>query len=123
MVKKKDTKTLADGSIQSTIQGIRTFEFTQYVTGFLEGQFEDWPDNIQDIIYEAVERKAQQVELPLTIVHSGCYIDYGEAMDRSQDRFYVQVILSEVVVADEREIDKQQIQKAILDMMHRKTVH
>lgn len=113
----------ADGSFKSKISGIRTFEMVQYVTGYVEGDFNDWPANIQDKILAALERKSQQVELPLTIVHSSCMVDYGETLDRSQDHFYLHVIASEIVVADERSVNKMAIERAVADMINLRTKH
>ena len=78
---------------------IRTFEVKVYVNGYVEGGLADWPANVQDAIYEALEKKSDEVQLPLTVVHSYCDIDHGEAMDGSQDRFFLHVIASEIVVA------------------------
>lgn len=79
---------------------VRTFEIVQYVTGPLEGKLEDWPASIQDAVYQALERKAEEVELPLMVVDSACGIDYGEANDGSQDRFFLHILASEIVVRD-----------------------
>jgi len=83
--------------------GIRTFEIVQYVTGFLEGSMDDWPAQIQDVVYKALERKSHEVELPLAIVHSRCDVDH-DAVD-AQHKFYLHIIASEVVVADERTLN------------------
>lgn len=77
---------------------VRTFEIVQYVTGPLEGKLEDWPANIQDAVYAALERKAAEVELPLCIVDSACQIDYGD--DASKDRYFLRIIASEIVAVD-----------------------
>lgn len=74
--------------------GIHTFESITYVTGFLEGEFEDWPANIQDTIYAAMEKKAKEVELPLALVHAYC------DKDLDNGKFFVRVILSEIVAYD-----------------------
>lgn len=97
--------------------GIRTFDLIVYVTGWLDGGIKDWPVQIQDRIWEALERKAHEVELPLTIIESYCDVDYGEAVDRSQDRFFLRCIASEIVVKDARWEDpaylKEQFDKLI----------
>lgn len=74
---------------------IRTFELIVNVSSLLEGTIDDWPSNIQDGIYEAMERKADEVGLPLAIVHSGCEHDIDEG-------YYIRVIISEVVMGDDR---------------------
>ena len=76
--------------------GIRTFEILAKVTGFMEGGMDDWPSNIQDAVYEALERKAAEVQLPLAIVSSYCDKDIDDGT------FYVRVIASEIVAADTR---------------------
>lgn len=111
-----------DGSFTSKISGVRLFEMVQYVTGFLEGSFDDWPGQIQDPIYAALERKADEVELPLTIVHSSCQIDYGDKQDKSEDRFYLYVVASEIVAADERTMKNLEIEKAVKEIMAGRTV-
>jgi len=88
------------------LTGIKTYDLVQYVTGFLEGEIDDWPAAIQDAVYAALEKKSGEVEHPLAIVHSRCDVDYADD-DRSQDRFYVHVIASEIVVADSRFIEEE----------------
>lgn len=104
---------------------IRTFEIVQYVTGPLEGEFKDWPSNIQDRIMDALDRKSKEVELPLTIVHSYCDIDHGEAMDRSQDRYFLRIIASEIVVGDARMVRDAQaeLKEVISDIIAGRRVH
>ena len=88
---------------------IRTFEMTQYVTGFLEGGLQDWPAQIQDQIFMALERLSHRVELPVAITNAYCDVDYGEAMDRSQDKFFIRVFASEVVVSYEPKNKAQEL--------------
>lgn len=88
-------------------QPIKTFEIIVYIKGWLEGTLDDWPPKIQDTIYEALERKSKEVELPLVIIHSRCDVDQGEAVDGSQDRPYIHIIASEVVAMDNRVIQGQ----------------
>lgn len=105
------------------ITGVRTFEIVQYVSGFMPGELEDWPNNIQDRILDALERKSKEVELPLTIVHSRCDVDYGET--KAQDRYYVHIIASEIVAADSRFIrdEKEKMKELIADMVAGRTKH
>lgn len=72
-------------------QGVRTFEMVQTISGRLEGEFDDWPSHIQDAIFEAMERKAEEVGLPLAMAGSVC--DY----DSIGEKWFIRVILSEVV--------------------------
>lgn len=104
---------------------IKTFEIVQDVTGFLEGTLDDWPAQMQDQVYKALERRAHKEQVPLKIVQSYCDCDYGEAADRSEDRYFVRIIASEIVVADSRYLNlpKDQIQQIIKDIMAGKTVN
>lgn len=79
---------------------IRTFEIVAEVNGFLEGGVEDWPAQMQDAVYAALEAKAKQVQLPLAIVHSYCAIDHGDT--EAQDKPFVHIIASEIIAADNR---------------------
>lgn len=91
--------------------GIRTFEIVQYISGPLEGELADWPAKIQDAVYAALELKAAEVELPLAIVASRCDIDHdAEAEGRPNQKFFVHIVASEIVVADERTIDQRRLQ-------------
>lgn len=93
--------TIIPSSILSKATGLRMFDLTVTTTGWLDGELSDWPANIQEPILEALEKMSQQVQLPLAILHSRCDIDYGGGPD-GQDQFYIQVIASEIVVADSR---------------------
>lgn len=118
-----DPKTVDLGLIEKAT-GIKTFQMVQYVTGYLEGELGDWPANIQDAVLEALERLAQKVELPLTIIHSRCDIDYADEVG-GKDRPFVHIIASEIVAADDRftKVAKDQIKEAIADMMAGRTKH
>lgn len=104
-------------------QKIRTFEIVQYVTGWVDGDINDWPANIQDAVHKALERKAKEVELPLTIVASYCDVDYGET--KEQDKFYLRVIASEIIAADSRfyKDAQDQMREIISQITHKKTRH
>lgn len=71
--------------------GIRTYEITANVTGRLEGSLEDWPAQMQDTVYLALERKAEEVGRPLAIIASVC--DWDE-----DHGWYVRIVASEIVV-------------------------
>lgn len=71
---------------------VRIFECNQYVTSFLEGGIDDWPAQIQDQLYAAMEAKAKEVQLPLAVVASWCDFDFDS-------KPHVRVILSEIVAA------------------------
>lgn len=112
------------GKLVSDITGIKTYDMVQYVTAPLEGEISDWPANIQDAIYEALEKKAQEVEHPLTIVHSRCDVEPADD-DRSVDKLYVHVVASEIVLADERKVnaDKDKIREMIADIVAGRRTH
>lgn len=88
--------------------GIRQFEIVVHVSGWLEGTLEDWPAQIQDVVYAALERKSKEVELPLAIVFSKC--DHEPTLpDDHPQKFYMHIIASEVVMADQRAIDPRRL--------------
>lgn len=76
---------------------IRTFEMIQYVTAPLEGELDDWPANIQDAIFAALERKAKSVQLPLKIVLAYCDMDYDLDASKVPSVYFVRVVASEIV--------------------------
>lgn len=92
-----------------TETGIRQFEIVQYVSGHLEGELKDWPAQIQDAVHKALEDKAAEVELPLTVVFSKCEHD-PELEAPHPRKFWIHVIASEIVMADERTIDRRRLQ-------------
>lgn len=92
----EENRTLKDTLLKST--GIRTFQVLQYVTGPLPGGVDDWPANIQDVIYRALDIKSAQVELPLTVVHSFCDKDHDRDPAK-EPVFFLCVIASEIVTA------------------------
>lgn len=89
--------------------GIRQFEIVVHVNGWLEGELKDWPANIQDAVYAALEKKAKDVELPLAIVFSKC--DHDPTISDTSDprKFWLHIIASEVVMADDRTIDPRRL--------------
>ena len=90
--------------------GIRVFDLIVPISAPLEGGFENWPSNIQDGIMAALERKSEEVELPLLMVDARCDIDHdAEAEGRPTEKFFIHVVASEVVVADDRTIDSRRV--------------
>lgn len=81
--------------------GVKTFELVVNVTHPLEGRLDDWPARIQDPIFAALERIAHQEQLPLAIVFSRCAEDI-DVPEGAPGRYFIHVIASEVVAADER---------------------
>ena len=92
-----------------THTGMRQFEIVVHVSGWLEGSLSDWPANIQDGVYKALEDKSKEVELPLAIVFSKCDHDPDLPNDHPQ-KFWLHIVASEVVMADQRTIDPRRLQ-------------
>lgn len=83
---------------------IRTFELDVAISAPLDVPFDDWPANIQDGIWKAMEAIAERERLPLKIVHAA----YAKDVDLHEDApgyHYLHVIASEVVMADERTLE------------------
>lgn len=57
-------------TVKVKMKAPRQFEAVVHVSGPLEGGFDDWPANIQDGIYRALEKKSKEVKLPLIIVNA-----------------------------------------------------
>lgn len=83
---------------------IRTFELVVNVSGKLDVPFGDWPANIQDGIWKALEDIAHREQLPLKIVHAEYKVDH-DVPEEAPGRHYLHVIASEIVMADERTLD------------------
>ncbi len=101
-----------------TKQQLRTFELVCNVSGYVEGELKDWPAQMQDAVYAALELKAAELELPLAIVHSYCDIDHGETA--AQDQFFVCIIASEIVARDERFTSAQAMKRAFAELLQNK---
>lgn len=78
-----------------TIPKVRTFEIMAALTAPLpEGSsLNDWPAVIQDAVMAALERKAQEVELPLVVVYSETGFDADDGTP------YAYILASEIVAA------------------------
>lgn len=98
--------------------GIRTFEVDVPISAPLEGELNDWPANIQDGIYAALERIAEREQLPLAIVHSRCDVDHDVA-EGAPGRYYLHVVASEVVMADERALTPGRVMKELPEDIRR----
>lgn len=87
---------------------IRTFEATVPISGKLDVPFDDWPNNIKDGIWHVLDQLAHHVQLPLKIV----YAEYKSDPDlpvEAPGHHYLHIIVSEVVMADERTIDRNRV--------------
>ena len=102
--------------------GIKTYQLVVSVTSYMEGTLDDWPNNIQDGVLEALEKMAQKAEHPLTVVYSACAQDFGSEDDNPT--FHICVIASEIVAADDRifQEEKERIRNLISDIENG-TVH
>ncbi len=87
---------------------IRTFEGAFPISGKLDVPFADWPSNIQDGIWEALDALASKVELPLQVVYAEYRTD-PDVPEEAPGRHYLHVVVSEVVMADERTIDRNRV--------------
>lgn len=83
---------------------IRTFELEVPISGAMDVPFEDWPAYVQDAIWRALERIAEQEQLPLKIVYARYLTDEDLPKD-APGHHYLHVVASEVVMADERTLD------------------
>lgn len=97
--------------------GVVTYECKVEVDGLLEGELQDWPANIQDGIFAALERKSQEVELPLCIVYCACKNTYND--DGIADGYYIHVVASEIVVRDTRFSSASAMKKAFDEIVKR----
>ena len=88
------------------------------ITRPLLGTLNDWPANIQDTIFAAMERLSQREQIPLAVIMSRCDVDesYAEGVP---GRYFLHVILSEVVVADERSFNTKRIMSELPDDIKR----
>jgi len=98
---------------------IRTFELDVKVTGGIEGSLPDWPAEIQDAIWEALEAKAKEVRLPLTIIYSECKFfpgDDGLGVNNQDGTacWHIHCIASEIVVRDMR-FSSEEMMKKVYD--------
>ena len=109
----------ADGLEQLPSVPIRTFECVVDINGPLEGTLQDWPANIQDAIYDAMEKMADKVKLPLAVVYSACKYDASNDVPATKDdpglrcgNYFIHVILSEIVVRDMRFSSEEMMKRA-----------
>ena len=96
---------------------VRTFEFVQNVSGYLECEsMDDLSNSMQDAIYAALDRKAHEVGLPLTITGVRCGVDPDP--DTPSEKFYLHIHASEIVVADSRalEAERRLLEQAIAEI-------
>lgn len=91
---------------QAIVDKIDTYEAVQWMTGPIElgpdATLDDLPNKLQDIVYAALERKADEVQKPLMVVRVLCGRE-PEPVDVHHE-WYLHVIASEVIAADSRKI-------------------
>lgn len=90
-------------SVTYRLPGIRTFECIVPLTGWPKsfpedgnGKMEDLPQNIQDGVYAAMERKSLEVGLALAVVMVRMDTDHDKT-EGEPGHIFLHVILSEVV--------------------------
>lgn len=88
-------KTAARGT---TADGVRVFDMTVGVDAYPGDKLDDWPANIQDGVYAAVETLADELQIPLAIVDSRADKDEDETLPDGRPLFYIHVVISEVVM-------------------------
>lgn len=98
--------------------GIKTFELDVPVSGPLDVPFEDWPANIQDGIWAALEHLADREQLPLKIVHAK-YMTDPDLPPEAPGHHYLHVIASEVVMADERTLEPGRVLREVPEEIRR----
>ena len=83
---------------------IRAFELDVPVSGALDIPFDDWPANVSDGIWQALDRLAEREQLPLKIVHA-CYVRDPDLPEEAPGHHALHIIASEVVMADDRTLE------------------
>lgn len=81
--------------VQATIAP-RVFRLVQYVDGYLEGGFDDWPASIQDPVLAAMDRLSAKHKIPLAIIGAVCDKDLDLSTD-AKAWYYVHIEVSEIV--------------------------
>lgn len=83
----------------TTKDGVRVFDMTVSVSAYPGDKLDDWPANIQDGVYHAVETLGDQLQIPLAIVDSRADMDPDEKQENGDPVFFIHVVISEVVMA------------------------
>lgn len=83
-------------------KSVRQFDCVVYVDAYPGPEMEDWPANVQDAVYGALEALAKRISLPVTIVASKCEpdVDYTGP----GERFICIVVAAEIVIVDTRAV-------------------
>lgn len=87
---------------------IKTFEAVVPISGKLDVPFDDWPNNIKDGIWQALDSMAHQLQMPLQIVYAEYKTD-PDVPEEAPGHHYLHLAVSEVVMADERTIDQNRV--------------
>ena len=79
----------------------RTFEIVIECDKAWQGVIDDWPPNIQDKVWGALERLKDREEIQLTIIHSE-FRDNDHAGDnvKAQYPYVMYIVASEIVIKD-----------------------
>lgn len=83
--------------VMQGIGKIRTFEIVQYISGPVSCEgMDDLPPNLQDAVYAALEKKSDEVELPLAIISVRCDKDL-DSTDPTRV-WFLHIVASEIVL-------------------------
>lgn len=81
-----------DDSVEYIVRAkaLKVFDLRATVTGYVEGELKDWPPNIQDAIYAAMERVIKKTRVKgLDVIQSFC------GREEADQRYHVTVICCE----------------------------
>jgi len=107
---------------KAIVQGVRTWQVVLDATGYHEGAIEDWPAQLQDRIYQALEDLSKQVQLPVTIVYSGFHNnDHASDEKKKTHPYFMWIVASEVVIKDVGLQDR--VAKAAKELIDKHTLH
>ena len=82
----------------TTADGVRVFDMTVGVDAYPGEKIDDWPANIQDGVYAAVEALGNELQIPLAIVDSRADKDEDDTLPDGRPLFFIHVVISEVVM-------------------------
>ena len=86
----------------------RIFEMVMPITGVLDVPMDDWPAVITDKIALEMERISDRERMPVCVILAEYRVDPDKA-EFEQGHHYLYVVISEVVMADDRQVDKERV--------------
>jgi len=81
---------MESGPVPTRIVFGRVFEIKANVDGYLPGELQDWPANIQDVIYQAMEHALKKYK-----VHSWKVMQSRCGRDVDEEPYYIHIVLME----------------------------